>query len=94
MAVCNYYLLITKLTIEKSKKKRTVKETSIQALKQASKRRSEETKRKILEAVKKLKERNEEITIYKVSKLSNVSYHSVKKYLPILISQMKKERQG
>ena len=63
------------------------KERIIENLRKANKEKSERTKKKILDVIKKLEEQKEEITIYKISKLSGVSYNSVKKYLSVLLKE-------
>ncbi len=81
-AVVWYYYCST----NKNKKEKE-REEIINNLKEAGKKRTQQVKEKILNAITELKKNNEEITISKVARLANVSYNTAKKYLPSLLNK-------
>ena len=63
------------LLMQKRKKKR------IEVLKQANKKRAEQTKEKVYQAVKALEDRGELISVRKVAREAGVSMNTARKYL-------------
>jgi len=67
--------------IEKYSAKIPPSKKKIESAKRASKIKADRTKEKVINAVNLLRLQGEEITIYKVAKIANVSYNTAKKYL-------------
>ena len=67
--------------IEKYSAKIPPSPKKVESAKRASKIKAERTKEKVINAINLLRLQGEEITPYKVAKISGVSYNTAKKYL-------------